>query len=60
MLETVLQRASRVLPQKETLTRFFRLVFRKAILTQDLYDTDRLTADPTDNVRVQPTAFGGG
>ena len=36
-------------PQKETITRFFRLVFRKAILTQDLYTTDRLTVDPTDN-----------
>ncbi len=36
-------------PQPATLQRFFRLVFRKAILTQDLYTTDRLTVDPTDN-----------
>jgi putative PIN family toxin of toxin-antitoxin system len=36
-------------PRPQTITRFFRLVFRKAILTQDLYVTDRLTADPTDN-----------
>jgi putative PIN family toxin of toxin-antitoxin system len=36
-------------PRPETLQRFFRLVFRKAILTQDLYTTDRLTSDPTDN-----------
>jgi putative PIN family toxin of toxin-antitoxin system len=31
------------------LRRFVQLAFRKAILTQDLYVTDRLTADPTDN-----------
>jgi uncharacterized protein len=36
-------------PRPETITRFFRLVFRKAVLTQDLYTTDRLTVDPTDN-----------
>jgi len=36
-------------PRQETIQRFFRLVFRKAILTQDLYTTDRLTSDPTDN-----------
>jgi uncharacterized protein len=36
-------------PRPETITHFFRLVFRKAILTQDLYTTDRLTTDPTDN-----------
>jgi uncharacterized protein len=36
-------------PREETITRFLRLVFRKAILTQDLYTTARLTADPTDN-----------
>ena len=36
-------------PTAETLQRFFRLVFRKAIVTQDLYTTDRLTVDPTDN-----------
>ncbi len=31
------------------LRRFVQMVFRKAILTQDLYTTDRLTTDPTDN-----------
>jgi uncharacterized protein len=36
-------------PREATIHRFFRLVFRKAILTQDLYSTDRLTIDPTDN-----------
>lgn len=36
-------------PRAATMHRFFRLVFRKALLTQDLYTTDRLTADPTDN-----------
>jgi putative PIN family toxin of toxin-antitoxin system len=36
-------------PRKETLRRFFRLVFRKAIITRDTYQTDRITQDPTDN-----------
>ena len=36
-------------PRAATLRRFFHLVFRKAVLTYDLYTTDRLTADPTDN-----------
>jgi putative PIN family toxin of toxin-antitoxin system len=36
-------------PNAETLRRFFRLAFRKAILIQDHYTTDRLTTDPTDN-----------
>lgn len=31
------------------LRRFVQMVFRKAIVTQDLYTTDRLTVDPTDN-----------
>ena len=39
----------RVRLREEILKRFFRLVFRKAIVTQDLYVTDRLTIDPTDN-----------
>ena len=33
----------------DRLRRFVQMVFRKAIMTQDLYVTDRLTADPTDN-----------
>jgi uncharacterized protein len=36
-------------PREETIRRFFHLVFRKASITKDLYDTDRLTSDPTDN-----------
>ena len=36
-------------PREDTIRRFFRLVFRKAIITQDLYTTDRITTDPTDN-----------
>jgi len=31
------------------LRRFVQLAYRKAIMTQDLYVTDRLTIDPTDN-----------
>lgn len=36
-------------PKDETIRRFFRLVFRKAIITKDLYATDRITDDPSDN-----------
>jgi len=36
-------------PKKETLKKFFRLIFRKAIITKDRYKTDRITDDPTDN-----------
>lgn len=36
-------------PKEETIRRFFRLVCRKAVITKDAYETDRLTADPTDN-----------
>ena len=36
-------------PKEETLRRFFRLVFRKAIITKDIYQTDRITDDPADN-----------
>jgi putative PIN family toxin of toxin-antitoxin system len=31
------------------LRRFVQMAYRKAIMTQDLYTTDRLTTDPTDN-----------
>jgi hypothetical protein len=33
----------------ETIRRFFRLIFRKAIITKDLYPIDRIAKDPTDN-----------
>jgi len=36
-------------PKDETLKRFFRLIFRKALITKDLYKTDRITDDPSDN-----------
>ena len=36
-------------PREETLKRFFRLIFRKAVITKDKYKTDRITDDPTDN-----------
>ena len=37
-------------PQEETIKRFFRLIFRKAVITKDLYITERLTDDPSDNI----------
>lgn len=37
-------------PKDETIRRFFRLIFRKAAVTKGLYKTDRITADPTDNM----------
>ncbi len=37
-------------PREETIRRFFRLVFRKAIVTENLYKTDRIIEDPTDNM----------
>ena len=36
-------------PKDETLKRFFRLVFRKAVVTKDIYKTDRIADDPSDN-----------
>jgi hypothetical protein len=36
-------------PKDETLKRFFRLIFRKAIITKDTYKTDRISDDPSDN-----------
>lgn len=33
----------------ETIRRFFRLVFRKAIVARDNFQTDRIVDDPTDN-----------
>ena len=37
-------------PKEETIKRFFRLIFRKAVITKDLYITERLTDDPSDNI----------
>lgn len=37
-------------PKEETLKRFFRLIFRKAIITKDIYKTDKITDDPSDNI----------
>lgn len=39
----------RFAPDEENIKRFFRLIFRKAIITKDRYKTDRITNDPTDN-----------
>ena len=36
-------------PKEETLKRFFHLIYRKAIVTKDMYTTDRITDDPSDN-----------
>lgn len=36
-------------PDEENIKQFFRLIFRKAIITKDRYKTDRITDDPTDN-----------
>lgn len=36
-------------PKDETIKRFFRLVFRKSIITKDIYKTDKITNDPADN-----------
>lgn len=37
-------------PKDKTIRRFFRLVFRKAVVTKGLYQTDWITEDPTDNM----------
>ena len=36
-------------PKDETIRRFFRLIFRKAIITKDSYRVERITDDPADN-----------
>lgn len=36
-------------PKEDTIRRFFRLVFRKAIITRDLYEVETITEDPTDD-----------
>lgn len=37
-------------PREENIRRFFKLIFRKAIITKDLYSTDRIIDDPSDNI----------
>ena len=41
---------ARFKPREENIRRFFKLIFRKAIITKDLYSTDRITDDPSDNI----------
>lgn len=36
-------------PDEENVKRFFKLIFKKALITKDRYKTDRITDDPTDN-----------
>jgi len=36
-------------PKEREIRRFIALIFRKALITEGLYNTDRIEADPTDN-----------
>ena len=36
-------------PTEENIRRFYRLIFRKAIISKDIYQTDKIADDPTDN-----------
>jgi putative PIN family toxin of toxin-antitoxin system len=36
-------------PKEDNVRRFFRLIFRKAIISKDIYHTDKIVDDPTDN-----------
>jgi putative PIN family toxin of toxin-antitoxin system len=36
-------------PTEDNIRRFFRLIFRKAIISKDIYQTDKIDDDPTDN-----------
>ena len=36
-------------PSEDNIRRFFRLVFRKAIISKDIYQADKIADDPTDN-----------
>ena len=36
-------------PTKENIRRFFRLIFRKTVISKDIYQTDKIVDDPTDN-----------
>ena len=40
---------ARFKPTEENVRRFFRLIFRKAIISKDIYQTDKIVADATDN-----------
>jgi putative PIN family toxin of toxin-antitoxin system len=37
-------------PKEENIRRFFRLIFRKAVITKGLYAIDKITDDPSDNM----------
>jgi putative PIN family toxin of toxin-antitoxin system len=39
----------RLIDDDETIRRFFRLVFRKAVVARDEFQTDRIVDEPTDN-----------
>jgi hypothetical protein len=39
----------RLIDDDETIRRFFRLVFRKAVVARDVFQTDIIVDDPTDN-----------
>jgi len=36
-------------PTEENIRRFYRLLFRKAIISKDIYQTDKIADDPIDN-----------
>lgn len=36
-------------PTEENIRRFFHLVLRKAVISKDIYHTDKIVDDPTDN-----------
>ena len=36
-------------PKEENVRRFFRLIFRKAIISKDIIQTDKIVDDPKDN-----------
>ena len=36
-------------PKDENIKRFFRLIFRKAIISKDIYRSNKITDDPIDN-----------
>ncbi len=38
-----------LIEKEEVIKRFFRLIFRKAIVAEDNFRTDRIVDDPTDN-----------
>lgn len=40
---------ARLIDDDETVRRFFRLVFCKAVVAKDNFQTDRIVEDPTDN-----------